>query len=158
MQRVHRSGLFLLTQSFSPLNCRLRERFVWRLECAALRTRRVMLFLGMGTEYQCRFNRITDCIHRSGILPNPRGTAACLGQIACRSRFISRHLRVNLAVESPSIKTQDLRTSYCSCLIHQAYRGMGSIDTHRRWGILPRIGTETSNYKTSAFNRVSPKT
>ena len=56
-----------------------------------------------------------------------------------------------------------LRTSCCSCPflnpdlsgIHRAFRGMVRIHTHRRRGILPRIGTEASNYKTSVLNCVS---
>ena len=49
----------------------------------------------------------------------------------------------------------DLRTSCCSCLIRRAFRGLVRIHTHRRRGILPRIGTEASNYKTSVLNCVS---
>ena len=50
---------------------------------------------------------------------------------------------------------RDLRTSCCSRPIHRAFRGMIRIHNHRRRGILPRISTEASNYKTSVLNCVS---
>ena len=50
---------------------------------------------------------------------------------------------------------RDLHTSCCSCPIHRAFRDMVRIHTHRRRGILPRIGTEAWNYKTSVLNYVS---
>ena len=50
---------------------------------------------------------------------------------------------------------RDLHTSCCSFPIHRAFRGMVRIHTHRRRGILPRIGTEASNYKISVPNCVS---
>ena len=66
-EEVHQSGLFRLMQSFSLLNCRLRQRFGWRLDCAALRIRQATPSLGMGIRYRCHFNKVTDYIRRSGI-------------------------------------------------------------------------------------------
>ena len=115
--------------------------------------------------------------------PNPLYSPLSRGKrLVCNYSFsyYSAYYTLTDAYSSNNLViSEDLRTSYCSCLflnpdksgIHQAYRGMSSSPTHRRRGIpgrgpaldlseilsdLPRIGTETSNYKTSAFNCVNP--